>query len=148
MKRGEIYIIKPRTAIGSEMKKARPGIIVSNDVLNATSEVVEVVYLTTSPRKELPTHVGIHSARTPSTALCEQVDSVSLKLIGECVGECSEREMEAVNKALFCSLGLYHSKEAMKLSENERRLIDEVQRLKAERDRYARIIDMLMEAGT
>ena len=145
MKRGEIYIIKHRNTVGSEIMKARPGIIVSNDVLNATSEVVEVVYLTTAPRKTLPTHVCIHATGTPSTVLCEQVDSVSLRLVGECVGECSERELDAIDKALICSLGLYNSKEVTKLSEHERQLIDELERVKAERDRYARIVDLLIK---
>ena len=144
MKRGEIYLIKRRDTVGSEIMKARPGVIVNNDVLNATSEVVEVIYLTTSPKKELPTHVCIHATGMPSTALCEQVDSVSLRLLGACVGECSEREMDAIDKALFCSLGLYNSKEATKVPESERRLIDEMQRIKEERDRYAKIIDLML----
>ena len=144
MKRGEIYIIKRRDTVGSEIMKARPGVIVSNDVLNATGDVVEVVYLTTAPRKELPTHVCIHATGTPSTVLCEQIDSVSVRLIGERVGKCTDEEMDAIDQALFCSLGLYNPKEATKLSANERRLIDELQRIKEERDRYAKILDLML----
>jgi mRNA interferase MazF len=110
MKRGEIYIIRQRTAVGSEIKKARPGVIVSNDVLNATSTVVEVVYLTTQPKRDLPTHVCINATGIQSTVLCEQIDSVSTTLIGECVACCNAEEMAEIDRGLQRSLGLIGDK--------------------------------------
>ena len=61
--RGEIYYINNGSSgqIGSEIKKDRPAIIVSNDANNKYSSVVEVVFLTSKPKKELPTHVTIRS---------------------------------------------------------------------------------------
>lgn len=108
MKRGEIYFIKRRSelSLGSETAKSRPGIIVSNNVLNATSDVVEVVYLTTQPKKNLPTHVDINATGLPSVALCEQIDHVSVLLLGNLCGECSAEEMTAIDRALLCSLGI------------------------------------------
>ena len=106
MKRGEIYFIAHRSTIGSEIAKGRPAIIVSNDALNATSDVVEVVFLTTKPKKELPTHVTINATGIPSTALCEQVNSVSKALVGDYFGRCTEEEMREISVALMRSLGL------------------------------------------
>ena len=106
MKRGDIYYIQRHDTVGSEIMKARPGVIVSHDRLNATSDVVEVVYLTTSPKKELPTHVHIQSTGRPSTALCEHIDYVSTLLIGDYCGRCTDAEMDAINTALMCSLNL------------------------------------------
>ena len=37
----------------------RPAVIVSNDKNNAKSNTVEVVYMTTKPKTDLPTHVYI-----------------------------------------------------------------------------------------
>lgn len=104
MKRGEVYYIQHRHTVGSEVAKGRPAIIVSNDALNATSDVIEVVFLTTKPKKELPTHVTINATGIPSTALCEQVNSVSKALVGDYFGRCSVEEMREINSALRRSL--------------------------------------------
>lgn len=144
MKRGEIYLIKRRDTIGSEITKTRPAVVVSNDGLNATSEVVEVVYLTTQPKKDMPTHVCIQATGIPSMAICEQIDSVSVQLVCGCVGRCSKEEMEAIDYGLLRSLGLYDEKEATKLSEGEQWLVQELGKMQAERDRYAKMIDVLL----
>lgn len=106
MKRGEIYYIARRDAVGSETAKARPGVIVSHDILNATSKVVEVVYLTTAPKKEMPTHVTIQATGRTSTALCEHIDHVSTLLVGDYCGCCTEEEMDAIDIGLMRSLSL------------------------------------------
>lgn len=46
------------------------------------SNTVEVVYMTTKPKTDLPTHVYIESALRPSTLLCEQISTVSEERIG------------------------------------------------------------------
>ena len=106
MRRGDIYYIQRHDTVGTEIMKARPGVIVSHDSLNATSEVVEVVYLTTAPKKTLPTHVSILSTGRPSTALCEHVDYVSTELVGDYCGRCTDEEMRAINTALIHALAL------------------------------------------
>lgn len=66
MKRGEIYYIESTyRETGSEQRGGRPAVIVSNDKNNENSEVVEVVYMTTKPKNDLPTHVFIRSALSP-----------------------------------------------------------------------------------
>lgn len=104
--RGDIYYIEANNSTGCEMGGRRPGIIVSNDVGNIHSSVVEVVYLTTAPKKPLPTHVLIHSSRVPSTAICEQVSSVSKERIREQVGKLTDFEMRQIDIALAISLGI------------------------------------------
>lgn len=106
MKRGEIYYIDRRNTYGSEIAKGRPAVIVSNNHLNATSGVVMVVYLTTQPKKDLPTHVPITSRSVCSTALCEQIDSVSTMLVGDYYGACTAEEMAAIDRALLVALSI------------------------------------------
>lgn len=107
MKRGEIYfVISNYREEGSEQRGDRPAVIVSNDMCNDSSEVVEIVYMTTQPKSDLPTHVYIRSARYPSTLLCEQVHSVSKLRIGELIGKLTDEEMKALDAALAISLGL------------------------------------------
>lgn len=105
MKRGEIYYIESTyRETGSEQRGGRPAVIVSNDKNNENSEVVEVVYMTTKPKNDLPTHVFIRSALSPSTVLCEQVNSVSVKRIGTLIGKLTKSELAAVDSALAISL--------------------------------------------
>ena len=107
MKRGEIYYIeKGYNEVGSEQRTGRPAIIVSNDKCNEHSAVVEVVYLTTQPKSDLPTHIDIRSTPKTSVALCEQISSVSKERVGQYVGQCSEYEMLMLEAALEISLGI------------------------------------------
>ena len=71
IRRGDIYFaIKSRPSKGSvqNASKGRPVIIVSNDMNNEHSETLEIVFLTTAPKKDLPTHVEITSADKKSIA--------------------------------------------------------------------------------
>jgi mRNA interferase MazF len=140
MRRGEIYLIRHRENIGAEIAKARPGVIVSNNILNSTSGVVEVVYLTTKPKKDLPTHALIHATCTPSTALCEQIDSVAIELIGSYCGTCSEEEMERIDRALLASLGI---------DQGVTVTIDttEIAKITAERDVYKTMVQQMLRQG-
>lgn len=110
MKRGDIYYISRRDTIGAETMKARPAVIISNNALNETSEVIEVAYLTTQPKKDLPTHVVIRSTGRPSTVLCEHIDHISTLLVGDYCGTCTEEEMRAIDAALLASLGIREQK--------------------------------------
>lgn len=106
IRRGDIYYIDKYPTIGSEQQAGRPAIIVSNEKNNQHSATVEVVYLTTQPKADLPTHVTISSAPRSSIALCEQVTSVSIDRIGDKVGRLTKREMTQVDIALLISLDL------------------------------------------
>lgn len=108
MKRGEIYYIeasKQYQTTGSEQKPDRPAIIVSNNANNDNAQTVEVVFLTTQEKPPLPTHVAIRSANRISTALCEQINTVSIERVANYMGECTEEEMRSINKALAVSIG-------------------------------------------
>lgn len=107
IKRGEIYYIQSYgNECGSEQRAGRPAIIVSNDKGNQSSSTVEVVYLTTQPKHDLPTHVVIRATGKESIALCEQVHTVAVERVGDYCGECSKNEMQSVDIALLVSLSL------------------------------------------
>lgn len=107
IKRGEIfYIGSSYQEIGSEQRAGRPAVVVSNNMANEHSQVVEIVYLTTQPKSDLPTHIDIRSASKPSIALCEQICSVSKERVGDFIGTCTEYEMKMIDAALLISLGI------------------------------------------
>lgn len=104
--RGEIYYIYETEVTGNEQAGGRPGIIISNDVGNEHSPVAIVVYLTTREKKPLPTHVKINSAEKPSTALCEQIETVYKGRIGKYIGQITDTEQKNLDKALAVSIGI------------------------------------------
>jgi len=109
MRRGDIVYIHNENgkSVGSEWTKDRPAIIVSNNLCNEHSPVVEVVYTTTSRRKHLlPTHVIMHSTPFNSVAMCEAVYSVDKSRIEKVIGHCTTSEILRINNALAISLGL------------------------------------------
>lgn len=107
IERGDIiYVESTYQNEGSEQRAGRPAIVVSNDIANKNSPVVEVVYLTTQNKNDQPTHVEIRSSSRPSTALCEQIDSVAKTRLGDYMTTCTESEMKAIDIALAISLGL------------------------------------------
>lgn len=106
IKRGEIFYIARGATSGSEQFADRPAVVVSNDENNKHSGVIEVAYLTTAPKTDLPTHVTIRSTGRTSTVLCEQVTSVSVDRVNKYIGQVSEQEMKNIDIALMISLAI------------------------------------------
>lgn len=150
IERGDIYyIIDFRDNVGSEQNAGRPAIIVSNNLCNKHSPVVEVVFLTTQPKTDLPTHVTIRSTAKVSTAICEQISSVSLERLGDFAGTCNEQEMLAIDAALCTSLALSPTKVSEEIvpEKNHELLKDlrsSLQRSNMERDMYKSLYDDLI----
>ena len=125
-KRGDIYYIaRSGYAVGSEQEAGRPAIIVSNNLANKHSENVTVVYLTTQPKTELPTHVFINSAQKVSIALCECVVSVSKERIGNYYGQTTREEMKKINEALKIALDLEEKRAEMPQNDVKRQQAEE-----------------------
>ncbi len=105
-KRGDIYYVEPCYSVGSEQRAGRPAIIVSNNMNNKYSNTLEVVYITTQPKKDMPTHVMVYGTGRKSTAICEQIHTVDYRRLGNYCGCCTKQEMEAIDNALKVSIGL------------------------------------------
>ncbi|WP_122791406.1 type II toxin-antitoxin system PemK/MazF family toxin [Intestinibacillus sp. Marseille-P6563] len=78
---GDVYYIERFETCGSEQYSDRPAVIVSNELNNRYGSTVEIVYLTTQPKEDLPTHVTIYSTGRLSTVLCEQITAVDVSRI-------------------------------------------------------------------
>lgn len=104
--RGDIFFISSAPVAGSEQGGHRPGVIVSNDLANRYSPNVEVVFLTSQEKKPMPTHVPV-LCKVPSTALCENIQTVSKERLDGFVRSCTTEEMKKIDTALLCSLGIH-----------------------------------------
>ena len=74
----------------------------SNNDINESQNMVEVAYLVEKPNESLPTHAKVR-CHLPSTALCEQVVSVSKDRIDGFIRTCTDEEIEEINKGLSIS---------------------------------------------
>lgn len=107
--RGDIYWVEPSPYHGggeNTIRANRPAIIVSAESINRHRFNYEVVYLTTKPKADLPTYCTIRSAAKPSTAICDQIQTVSYEQIREFVGTCTLEEMATIERCMMTSLGV------------------------------------------
>lgn len=103
--RGDIVWVSDLKATGSEQNGCRPALIVSNNMANEYAPVVTVVWLTTQDKKPLPTHCKV-KATEMSTALCENVTTVSKERVGEFIRSATSAEMEEVDRCIMAALAL------------------------------------------
>lgn len=143
IRRGEIfYIARGGASCRSEQYADRPAVVVSNDENNKHSGIIEVAYLTTQPKTELPTHVTIRSTGRVSTVLCEQVTSVSVERVNNYIGKVSEQEMKNIDIALMISLQLDgDSKSHKQYNETIKKQQEEIDSLKREIETLQRECD-------
>jgi mRNA-degrading endonuclease toxin of MazEF toxin-antitoxin module len=90
---------------GSEMAGTRPAIVVSNNKANQFAPVVTVVWLCSNERKPLQTHCTVKALKS-STAVCENVTTVSKERIGGYIRTATEDEIDAVDRCLRIHMDL------------------------------------------
>ena len=108
-KYGEVYYITPaKQVVGSEQRAGRPGIIVSNNVGNKSSSIVEVVFITAQSKDNLPTHVKIPAIGklVESVALCEQINTISQTRLSDKLCILGDEEMAKIQAAMMVSLNM------------------------------------------
>lgn len=106
--RGDIFWVDNwKDGLGSEIRKSRPAVVVSNEKNNLFSPNIEICYLTTAEKKKpLPTHVEILLIGTKNTVLCENVYTISKDRLGNYIATLDQDEQALVDRALLISLGL------------------------------------------
>lgn len=112
MKRGEIYWVNMDPAVGAEIKKLRPALIVSNDVNNRYSELITILPITSNTAKPYPFEVylgaGIGGLKKPSLIKANQIRTIDKKRInGPALGPIlSDQLMNDVDQAIRIHLAL------------------------------------------
>jgi len=115
MRRGDIWLFDFDHAQGSETRKVRPALIVSNDGANISATrsgtgVVTVVPLTSNVSRVLSFQVRLSAGQTvlreDSKAQTEQVRAVSVTRATARVGGVRDSDMADVDRALRLHLAL------------------------------------------
>lgn len=103
------YVYEDANAVGREMKKGRPAVIVSNDSCNEHSYTVTVAYMTGQvDKKRLPTHVFFPAYGKLSDGLiqCEHLDDVDKSRLGDRAGFLDKELIAQVKKACAVQLNI------------------------------------------
>ena len=103
VKRGDLFYADLSVGVGSEQSGIRPVVVIQNDSGNRFSTTIIISPLTSSRKKNIPTHTFI---KENSIALLEQMRTIDKSRLIRKIGELTPLEMERINKCIRISLGV------------------------------------------
>ena len=104
--RGDIFWVILDPTVGTEIKKTRPAVVVSNDSCNAFGSRVVVMPLTSNVTTLFPGEAHVHVCAEPSRALGDQLRSIDKARLGKRIGRLTAEDLVAVDNALRITLDL------------------------------------------
>jgi len=99
-KRGEIWWVRLDPTLGSEIRKTRPCVVITNDVLNERRRTVVVVPLSTAARAYPPLLLPVRAADKQAVAVLDQLRAVTKERFIELLGRITSSELEAQTEGL------------------------------------------------
>jgi len=110
-RRGDIYLVSFDPAVGTEIQKTRPALVIQNDIGNQYSPITVVAAITSKfDLPPYPTEVVMESKESglsrTSAVLLNQIRSVDRQRLIKRMGKASPEVMGRVARAIQISLGL------------------------------------------
>jgi len=106
MKRGEVWWVNFEPAVGGEVRKQRPAVIVSNDAANKHLNRLQVIPLTTNVDRVYPSEACVVVRGKRHKAMADQLTTVSKTRLDNRLGRVSDEDLKAVEQAIRVQLSL------------------------------------------
>jgi mRNA interferase MazF len=106
MKRGDVWWVEFDPAIGSEIGKRRPAVIVSNDAANRNLSRVVVIPLTSNTDRIYPGEALVKIGDQQSKAMADQIMAADKSRLKNQLGVLSKLDVKSVEDAIRVQLGL------------------------------------------
>ncbi|MDR3568835.1 MAG: type II toxin-antitoxin system PemK/MazF family toxin [Syntrophobacteraceae bacterium] len=108
MNRSEVWWVEfdPDPLVGSEFRKTRPAVIVSNDAANRNLARVVVMPLTSNVDRLYPGEASVTVAGKQGKAMVDQIMAADKSRLKSRIGALSKADMRAVEDAISVHLGL------------------------------------------
>jgi mRNA interferase MazF len=106
MKRGEVWWVDFEPAVGSEIRKTRPAVIVSNDMGNLYSQRVQVVPTSSNTSRLFLVEALVTVDGAMSKAMADQLTTVDKQRLKNKIGRLSPEEMASLEKAIRIQLNI------------------------------------------
>lgn len=108
-RRGDVVWVKLDPALGTEIRKTRPAVVVSNDACNRYGARVVVVPVTSNVETLYPGEALVEIRGRKSRVLGDQIRSVDRARLRGRVQRLTGDEMDRVDEALRVTLALHAS---------------------------------------
>jgi mRNA interferase MazF len=106
MKRGEVWWVEFDPAVGSEIRKTRPAVIVSNDAANRHMARVQVVPLSSNAERIYPSETVVTLAGQKSKVMADQIMTADKQRLKALLGKLNQADMRAVETVIKIQLGM------------------------------------------
>ncbi len=106
MRRGELWWVDFDPALGSEIKKTRPAVIISNDAANTHLSRCIVLPVTSNVSRQYPGEALIAVGGREGKAMADQITAAAKSRFKNRIGMLSPEDMRKVEEAVLTHLGL------------------------------------------
>ena len=100
MNRGDVWWVALDPGQGSEIKKTRPCVVLTNNTLNRLRKTVVVVPLSTAAKTHPPITIPVNCQGRPAVAVIDQIRAVAKHRLQSRIESLDAKDLSSITRAL------------------------------------------------